>query len=189
MKSLTHKRVLYKLLTKSHFTVRTYKNLAAKLMQIDAVIAENTNDGLFPAFALMSRFPECDCSLDSSTGFSAALQLAYTDTARKIPSTVACRNGSDITPNITVTGMNVVTKSAFWINFAKAVRRTKERRMASGGMNSKTQPKPRAAETPTKRERDPLTLDAAASPMLITAKERKRVSKSALSGTLSTIRV
>lgn len=85
--------------------------------------------------------------------------------------------------------MITVTKSAFWINFAKAVRKAKERRTAGGGMRSKRLAKPMAAAIPTKRERDPLTSDVAASPMLRTAKERKRVSTSDLSGAPSTMRV
>jgi hypothetical protein len=83
------KRVFYMLLSTSHFTDQRYKNLAAKMMQIDAMIARNANHGLVPALAVVSRFSDGVCSLDSPMGWWAALQLAYTETARETPNAAA----------------------------------------------------------------------------------------------------
>lgn len=101
-------------LSRSHFTEREYKSLDDKLMQIDAVMAEKTNDGLFPALASVSRSSEGVCSVGSACAdCCAALKLVYIDTARKRPNAVARNTGSEIATRVTVAGINVVTGSAF----------------------------------------------------------------------------
>lgn len=75
------------------------------------------------------------------------------------------------------------------MNLANAVRRIKLHTTASGGMNSNAPNKPITVASPTNRVRDPLILDAVASPMLRTAKERRRDLQRGPMGAPSTIRV